>query len=79
MDSTSLLTCSSNNFLLHALTFAATRLLGKRMHEVGLKEQRKWKIDLGAAIYTHGFRLTIAIVVLFTVLIPRMLGVNIFS
>jgi hypothetical protein len=55
------------------------RLLGKRMHEVGLKEQRKWKIDLGAAIYTHGFRLTIAIVVLFTVLIPRMLGVNIFS
>ena len=55
------------------------RLLGKRMHDVGLKEQRKWKIDLGAAIYTHGFRLTIAIVVLFTVLIPRMLGVNIFS
>lgn len=55
------------------------RALGKKIYENGFKDQCKWKVDLGSAIYIHGFRLTIAIVALFTILIPRIFGLNIFS
>lgn len=56
------------------------RILGERLHAAGIRDQSKWKCDLGAAIYTHSFRLTIAIIGLLTILLPDLIfGVNILD
>lgn len=56
------------------------RMIGERIYAAGIRDQSKWKRDLGAAIYAHSLRLTIAIVGLFTILLPKFIfGVNILD
>jgi len=50
-----------------------TRMLGKHLHAAGVREQSRWKRDLGAAIHAHSLRLTIAVVGLFTILLPQLI------
>ena len=47
------------------------RMLGERLHASGVRDQSKWRRDLGAAIYAHSLRLTVALVLLFFVVVPH--------
>ena len=50
------------------------RIVGRRIHEAGMRENVKWKRDLGAAVHAHGFRLTVALVVLAVVVVPNLVS-----
>lgn len=49
------------------------RLFGERLYAAGIRSQSKWKRDLGATIYAHSFHLTLAIVALFTIVLPKFI------
>lgn len=50
------------------------RIVGRRIHAAGIRENVKWKRDLGAAVHAHGFRLTVALVVLAVVVVPNLVS-----
>lgn len=56
------------------------RLIGRHLYAAGVRDQSKWKRDLGAAVYVHSFRLTIALVGLAVVVLPKLIfGVSLFD
>lgn len=56
------------------------RMLGEHLYERGVRNQSKWRRDLGAAIYAHSLRFTIALVGLLVILLPQLIfGVSLLD
>lgn len=56
------------------------RMVGKNFYEKGLREQSKWKRDLGSAIYANSFYLTFTIGILIVIVLPKLIfGKSLFD